>query len=126
MKVIKQKFIYRQDLIANRDVFYLFGDNLMRDGFGGQAKEMRGEPNAIGIPTKKRPDYRSGAFMTDDEFEQNKKHIDEGFNSIPECDVLIIPLDGLGTGRANLEQNAPKTLEYVMKKLEELYERSIS
>lgn len=43
------KYIKRQDLKSNPNTQYLFGDNLKRSGFGGQAKEMRGEPNAIGI-----------------------------------------------------------------------------
>ena len=56
--IIYQKFIYRSDLKANPSVLYLFGDNLQRVGLGGQAKEMRGEPNAVGIATKKAPDNK--------------------------------------------------------------------
>lgn len=52
MIVLHQKFIFREDLQANPDVYYLFGDNVERRGLGGQAKEMRGEPNAIGVATK--------------------------------------------------------------------------
>lgn len=57
----------------------LFGDNLERRGFGGQAASMRGEPNAIGIPTKKSPTYKDEAFFSDDEFGQNKAAIDAAF-----------------------------------------------
>jgi len=63
MIIIKQHKIYRKDLKNNPDVLYLFGDNLVQKGFGGQAKEMRGEPNAEGIPTKKLPSMEAKAFL---------------------------------------------------------------
>jgi hypothetical protein len=47
--------IYRRDLRANPESLYLFGDNTKRVGIGGQAREMRGEPNAVGIATKNAP-----------------------------------------------------------------------
>ena len=47
------KVITRDKIKENPDVLYLFGDNLLRKGLGGQAKEMRGEPNTLGIVSKK-------------------------------------------------------------------------
>ena len=57
MPVMYQNWIERSDLQRNArsDRYYLFGDNLRRVGMGGQAKSMRGEPNAIGIATKNGP-----------------------------------------------------------------------
>ena len=50
MPVVRQKRIVRAELQANPHVLYLFGDNDQRDGYGGQAAEMRdeetGEPGA--------------------------------------------------------------------------------
>lgn len=40
MIVIKQFRIYRKDIQANPHILYIFGDNLDRKGFGGQAAEM--------------------------------------------------------------------------------------
>ena len=37
-QIIFQKMIYREDLIRNRSVIYVFGDNDLRIGKGGQAK----------------------------------------------------------------------------------------
>ncbi|MEC7290450.1 MAG: hypothetical protein VXW22_10215, partial [Pseudomonadota bacterium] len=51
MIILRQHRIYRQDLRANPGTIYVFGDNTERVGLGGQAKEMRGEPNARGIAT---------------------------------------------------------------------------
>ena len=47
------KVITRDKIKENPDVLYLFGDKLLRKGLGGQAKEMRGEPNTLGIVSKK-------------------------------------------------------------------------
>jgi hypothetical protein len=63
------EFITRASCRANPDKTFLFGDNAIHAGFGGQAaKEMRGEPNAIGIPTKFYPNMRDDSFFTDKDF----------------------------------------------------------
>ena len=124
-KVERRQFITREYVRANRNKLFLFGDNLERRGFGGQAAAMRGEPNAIGIPTKKSPSYRDDAFFSDDEFEQNKASIDAAFAEIMRAitdsiRVIVIPSDGLGTGRAQLERRAPRTFAHLQKRLTEI------
>ncbi|MBX3295823.1 MAG: hypothetical protein KF762_08930 [Acidobacteria bacterium] len=124
-KVERIKFITRQYVRENRDKLFLFGDNLERRGFGGQAAAMRGEPNAVGIPTKKSPSYRDDAFFSDEEFEQNKASIDAAFAEIMNAvtdsiRVIVIPSDGLGTGRAQLERRAPRTFAYHQKRMTEI------
>lgn len=127
-KVERIKFITREYVRANRDKLFLFGDNLERRGLGGQAAAMRGEPNAIGIPTKKSPSYRPEAFFSDNEFEHNKAAIDAAFTEAANavtgsiC-VIVIPSDGLGTGRAQLDKRAPLTFAYLQKCLAELASR---
>jgi len=102
---------------ANPQVIFLFGDNLQEYGMGGQAKEMRGEPNAIGIPTKRKPSMSPDSFFTDEEFENNKKAIDKAFSKIPEGSYVVVPKAGLGTGLAHLPIKAPRTFVYLVKKL---------
>lgn len=124
-KIERMQFITREYVRANRDKLFLFGDNLERRGFGGQAAVMRREPNAIGIPTKKSPSYRDDAFFSDDEFEQNKASIDAAFAEIMRAitdsiRVIVIPSDGLGTGRAQLERRAPRTFAHLQKRLTEI------
>lgn len=46
---IRQTWITRDDLRANRDLVYVFGDNAAREGQRGLARQMRGEPNAHAI-----------------------------------------------------------------------------
>lgn len=124
-KVERMQYITREYVRANRTKLFLFGDNLERRGFGGQAAAMRGEPNAIGIPTKKSPSYRDDAFFSDDEFEKNKASIDAAFAEIMRAitdsiRVIVIPSDGLGTGRAQLERRAPRTFAHLQKRLTEI------
>jgi hypothetical protein len=124
-KIERTRFITRDYVRANRDKLFLFGDNLKRRGFGGQAAAMRGEPNAIGIPTKKGPTNSEGAFFSDNEFEHNKAAIDAAFAEILDAAtdsirVIVIPADGLGTGRAQLATRAPRTFAYLQQRLAEL------
>lgn len=122
--ILFQKFIFRTDLLANPTVKYLFGDNLVRKGFGGQAKEMRGEPNAIGIATKRTPSNNPGEFFSDDEYHANirammrdlvpaKYHLIAG-------GLLVIPADGLGTGLSELPTRAPRTNAWLVQQLDTL------
>jgi len=104
----------------NPDKIYIFGDNEQRVGKGGQAI-IRDEPNAFGIATKKEPNNRDGAFFTDDEFEANKKIIDEDIAKIKaDGRPIVFPEDGIGTGRGDLKNKAPKTYEYLIAEIEKL------
>lgn len=125
-EVIEQSEITRQDLRSNPDKVYLFGDNLERKGLGGQAKSMRGEPNAIGIPTKKKPSMTGDSFMSDADYDSNIKAIDEAFARIPQGKTIVIPKAGIGTGLAKLQEKAPKTFEYLQNKLNSLKGETIA
>jgi len=105
--IVYMKRITRQIVKNNRDKIFLFGDNLQRKGYGGQAKAMRGEPNAVGIPTKKKP------------FWQIKPDFDF------EYDTIVIPSDGIGTGLAELPQRAPETYKHLLKRLLELSDNKL-
>ena len=124
-RVVRMKWIARSFVREHRDRIFLFGDNLARRGFGGQAAAMRGEPNCVGIPTKKFPNNRDDAFFTDLELEQNKAAIDHAFDflfhKISKAEqTIVIPANDIGTGRAQLESRAPLTFAYLQKRLEDL------
>ncbi len=119
------KWITRALVREHRDRIFLFGDSLAWQGFGGQAAAMRGEPNVIGIPTKKLPSNSENAFFMDAEFEQNKAAIDQAFERLSVIclatdQVIVIPANGIGTGRAQLQSRAPLTFAYLQKRLEDL------
>jgi hypothetical protein len=124
MPVIFQKFIYRSDLRANPDVLYLFGDNLKRQGLGGQAKEMRGEPNAVGIATKKLPSQYDNSFFSDEDFDLFEENyladIEPALKALDRGLVLIIPSDGLGTGLSELPTRAPIINNYIINQIKEM------
>lgn len=115
--VIIQKWIRRADLRENPDTAYLFGDNLAGIGYGGQAKECRGEPNGIGIPTKLYPGNKPEDFMSDLDFFSNAAQIDKAFDRLKKYSKIVIPKDGIGTGLAKLQEKAPQTFDYIQYRL---------
>jgi hypothetical protein len=127
MPIIFQKLIFRLDLRANLDVYYLFADNEQRTGLGGQAKEMRGEPNAIGIRTKVAPNIDIDSYWSDENLQSNIQKLYEDFLPVKylleQNKVVVIPLDGFGTGLAELPRRAPKTLKYIELVINKLHER---
>lgn len=111
--IIKQKMIYREDLRANPDVLYVFGDNTIRKGMGGQAGEMRGEPNAVGVATKLLPSQMDNSYFSDNDYTNNIKtlmsDLQPVINHLKRGGIVVWPLDGIGTGLSELPQRAPKT-----------------
>ena len=105
-----------KDLRNNPDKIYIFGDNTEGWGKGGQAI-VRDEPNAFGISTKDSPTQ----FMSDDNFEANKAKIDADIAAIKaDGRPIVFPEDGIGTGRADLQNKAPRTWAYLQKELNKL------
>jgi len=131
-KVRRQKFVTREQVRADRSVFYLFGDNMEGKGFGGQAKAMRGESNAIGVPTKWSPDMRVRSFFTDDDaLNRNVFHaICDAFahaeQALLDGHDVVIPEDGLGTGLAELPTRAPKVFDIIQNYIAHLERQSVT
>ena len=108
-----RKFITRDMLRAERDRLFVFGDNLKRRGLGGQAGEMRGESNAVGIPTKVRPGRERRDYFVStvacrvDFFEAVEGPCRRLLGHRDGGGGIVWPADGIGTGLAQLEQRAP-------------------
>lgn len=113
-QVLRPTHIRRADVIVNRDHLYVFGDNMEGRGLGGQAREMRGEPNAIGVPTKWRPGRADRDYFTDADLkDRDVWHAIHGaFQRIravlADGRTVVIPAAGLGTGLSELPTRAPK------------------
>jgi len=126
MRVERMKWITREIVRANPDKLFLFGDNFERRGMGGQAKEMRGEPNTKGIAVKFSPSMDESEFFSDSGYGGNCGQIDLEFKRLRQMvedggyTTIVIPLDGIGTGLAQLDRRAPKTFAYLQKRLAEL------
>lgn len=115
--LIFQKFIYREDCKANPSCSYVFGDNTIREGLGGQAGALRGEPNSFGVATKWAPTNDDAAFFTDDDFDTVVEILKNDFELIEakldQGGIVIFPLDGLGTGLSQLPERAPKVDKWI-------------
>lgn len=125
-RVIRQKFITRADIRAHRERIYVFGDNMRRAGYGGQAAAMRGEPNTKGIPTKRAPGTGPDDFFADADLHDPAvwHAISGAFDELEGvilagCDV-VIPADGIGTGLARLQTRAPKIARYIELRIADL------
>lgn len=116
-KMIYQSRIYRADLQANPDIIYVFGDNAQRYGRGGQAGEMRGEPNAVGIATKWDIRGKDSDFYSDSNWEGCTAQIREDwlpvYHHLQNGGIVVCPLDGLGTGLSELPTRAPRVYRYL-------------
>src|ERR1700676_4108169 len=112
MPIEKRSFITRQMLRDEPNTTFVFGDNLLGLGYGGQAKEMRGEPNAFGIPTKHKPSNKPDAFFTDDDLHTVAPIFQRRFmvllKRLEERMNIVWSEAGIGTGLADLEHRAPK------------------
>lgn len=121
-----QKWIKRSDLLSNPDTLYLFGDNVLRHGLGGQAKEMRYERNAVGVPTKWSPRSEDYAFFSDKDYKAHVDRVDRAlepvFRHVKAGRYLVIPADGLGTGLSELPTRAPRLHAYINSRLNRLLE----
>jgi hypothetical protein len=115
MVVVFQKWITRQNLRDNPDTFYVFGDNVRRIGYGGQAKEMRGEPNAIGVATKWEPSNRPNAFFNDTLVCKQQVEMDlmAVQRVLDRRKTVVVPTDGIGTGLARLPFVAPRLNAFI-------------
>lgn len=116
-RIIYAKRYTRSEIRANPDRLYVFGDNVSTLGKGGQAKECRGEPNTVGIPTKWHPMMDEASFFTDDALGKIKPRIQTEFRTLQrhlqEDKDVVWPADGVGTGLAQLPQRAPAVYAFI-------------
>ena len=117
MALVYQKFITRSMVQEHPNDLFVFGDNVLRTGLGGQAKEMRGEPNAVGIITKRFPSNTPDSFLNQGDFLnwfnltardriRLLDHVYLGGN-------VVWPSDGIGTGLADLKNKAPDIMRAI-------------
>lgn len=92
-QVIKQTWITREDLKANRDIVYVFGDNVARDGQRGLARQMRHEPNAHAISISWGP-FEPFSLLT---LEAAIAQIDSDFSALLDRQprLIVWPLIGI-------------------------------
>lgn len=126
MPVRVVRWFSRADLKAEPASLFAFGDNIVRSGRGGQAKEARGELNAVGIPTKWRPDTSEDAYFEDSDIHTVRPFIDHAFGLLEahlrNGGTVVWPEAGVGTGLSQLEKRAPRIAEYLQSRTKRLFE----
>lgn len=105
---------YTRSLIRQQSTrLFVFGDNMLRVGYGGQAAEARGELNVIGIPTKFSP--RLYFEDTEEHFNMAKEQAVKAFvvlaQHLQADHDVVWPKDGIGIGLAELPIRAPSIWE---------------
>jgi hypothetical protein len=116
-ELILKDQITEYDLIDNPDRLYLFGDNELRQGRGGQARVCRGHPNAVGVATKRLPDRKPETYWSDAEFDRYITIIADDLTParlhILNGGTVVCPTAGLGTGLSELPFRAPNVFAYL-------------
>ena len=114
-KVNPPKILTPADLRKRPKTLFVFGDNDMRTGKGGQAVN-RDESNAVGFRTKHKPTTSADAYYSDDNYTDNIRKMQEDLDNIKRLSgnydsVYFMP--GIGEGRALLKEKAPKTYKWM-------------
>jgi len=119
MPVITAKRYSREQIMADPESLYVFGDNLQRVGLAGQAAAARYCPNAVGIATLIRPGQPPRAEHERDLlYTEAQEKFQLLFTFLQAGGTVVWPEDGIGTGIANLQVRCPELLEYINERLE--------
>ena len=104
-------WIERKDLKSSPETIFVFGDNFARSGLGGQAAAMRGERNAVGIPTKRAPSWDESAFFDEGDLSRARAELALVEKRLREHlaagGKVVWPSAGIGTDRARLASRLP-------------------
>lgn len=123
MSIVYAGHITRQMCRYYPEARFVFGDNHNRTGYGGQAREMRGEPNAIGVMTKWYPRMDRDAFFADNQpmaWDYVNQDLDLVEKAVREGRTVYVPKSGIGTGLSELDVRAPKLFAHIMQRLRDL------
>jgi len=113
-------------LSANPKKLYVFGDNTIRAGRGGQAV-IRDCFNAVGVATKRLPSVGDSSYYADTQSDY-KALTNDLFNlskvmTSPEFQgwTIVFPKDGLGTGLSEMPQRSPFLFDVMSKYLKQYF-----
>lgn len=122
-RIIFVDWITRAMVQSKPEARFVFGDNLERFGLGGQAASMRGEPNAIGVATKRRPGASARDYFTDADDDARAAidaDIDLIASAMAEGRTVFVPFDGLGTGLSELPTRAPDLHRHIVARFRDM------
>ena len=120
--LIETMDMFTEEIVKNNpNKLFVFGDNMLRYGKGGQAI-IRDLPNTLGIVTKRAPRTDEFAYFSDadDEMDAMLQDIRKLY-LINRCNVfthIVFPTKGIGTGRAHMKSKSPMLYKMMKNKLE--------
>ena len=129
---IYKGFWTREEVAKQTDKVFLFGDNtndrtITKYVPSSTQAVIRGLPNAIGIDTKKDRGTSVNSYLTDNDFDWFKNHVDTQIQLAKDSGkIIVIPADGIGTGKAQLKERAPKLFEFLQQELDKLKQENKS
>ena len=114
--IIQEDWFSLKQCAANPRSLYIFGDNTIRVGTGGQAI-IRPAPNSYGIATKRLPTNAPDAFFSDSQEDFKFIMADIAYLMLKiamlkiaeetDYDTIVLPADGLGTGLSKMPEKSP-------------------
>lgn len=112
------------DVKSTPEKLFIFGDNDLRIGTGGQAV-IRNNSNTYGIRTKKRPSITDDSYYSDTEYEFNTQKILQDILQIKFHQLsgfqIVLSDGGYGTGLSMLKEKAPKTYDFLLNSLRSFF-----
>lgn len=116
-------FWTRNEVAEQTDKVFLFGDNtddrIVKYVPSSTQAVIRGLPNAIGIDTKNNRKENENSYLNDSDFDRFKLQVDNAIKQAKETGkTIVIPADGIGTGKAMLQEKAPKLFAYLEQQLD--------
>lgn len=111
MPIRWEDHITRQMVRAEPCALFVYGDNLIHKGMSSQSREMRGEPNAVGIPIRRLPAMDAAAYFTDADIDTFRHAAEPPCRRLADHlrsgGIVVWPAAGVGTGQTDLEHRAP-------------------
>lgn len=106
---------------------FVFGDNLLGFGMGGQAI-IRGQSNAFGVPTKRKPSMARGSFFeegSDSDLDAVLQSLSVLWTRLQSGLSVVFPVNGdgdvsLGLERAELRERAPSIYDTIVRHVHEM------
>lgn len=114
--VIYKVYWTTRDVENHPDWLYVYGDNDIKKGKGGQAI-IRDLENTHGIPTKRFPSMSDNSYYSDLDYERQCRCISAAFDTLitraRDYACVVFSGDGLGTGLSELPTRAPLTAKFL-------------
>ena len=124
MPVFDIPMVTRDRVRAGKLFLFAFDDDEMRQTESGLAGQCRGEPNAIGVRTRRAAGNEVASAWRDEDLLRNQAKLDEDFailiSWVEAGGPVFLPKAGLGMLQPRLVDTAPRTFLFLQKKVKEL------